>query len=225
MFHTLFHYFKRSPRAGDGKEPTMSHPTESPGGTNVPAPDPSAPPTAATPDISRQIADLTDAVNQVLAAQRQQPASSGAADAAPAAAARAARERYVRDHMSDLPEAYRRQMPDAAADEQQLAEAEQEIRRQFRGDLRTALSAGGATADDASASAAPDVGGEIPGGRGPAAAAATLDYARLSPVQQIALGLRDARPVGPAHPAVVHAPASSRSVQPHEPDTAPAGAD
>lgn len=39
-----------------------------------------------------------------------------------------------------------------------------------------------------------DIGGDIPGGH---AARAAIDVSRLSPVQQIALGLRDTRPVGP----------------------------
>jgi hypothetical protein len=39
-----------------------------------------------------------------------------------------------------------------------------------------------------------DIGGEIPGGAAPRAA---IDVAKLSPVQQIAIGLRDAKPVGP----------------------------
>ena len=43
----------------------MSDPNESPGDAPAPAP-------AAAPDVSRQIAELTDAVNQLLAAQRQQ---------------------------------------------------------------------------------------------------------------------------------------------------------
>ena len=40
---------------------------------------------------------------------------------------------------------------------------------------------------------APDIGGDLPGGE-PLVAA--VDHARLSPLQQITLGLRDARPVG-----------------------------
>ena len=42
-----------------------------------------------------------------------------------------------------------------------------------------------------------DIGGDIPGGQAPRAA---IDVAKLSPVQQIALGLRDAKPVGPVPP-------------------------
>jgi hypothetical protein len=52
---------------------------------------------------------------------------------------------------------------------------------------------------------------------------AAVDYARLSPVQQIALGLRGAMPQGPR---VLPGRASARHPQPaEEPDLAPAGAD
>lgn len=216
MFQTLFNLFKRSPRAGDGKETTMSEPNESPGARAPADPNPAAP-APKTPDMSRQITELTDAVNQLLAAQRQQaPAPAPAPDRS--AAVTDARDRYVREHLADLPEAYRRQMPEVV-DERQLAEAEQAIRRQFRGDLRAALGAG------AAGNAGAQIGGEVPGGRGPAAAAAALEHARLSAVQQIALGLRDSKPVGLAHPEVVHAPARHDAAPTQAIDTAPSGAD
>lgn len=120
MLSSLLHFLKRSPRAGDGKDPIMSQSNPSPG---VPAP------AAPAPDVGQQIAQLTEAVNRLVQAQARQPAP-----AAPASA------------------------PDA--------------------------------------SPPPDVGGEITGG---AALAPAVDYAKLSPVQQITLGLRDAKPVGPAH--------------------------
>jgi hypothetical protein len=66
-----------------------------------------------------------------------------------------------------------------------------------------------------------DIGGDLPGG---AALLPAVDVARLSPVQQIALGLRDAKPVGPAHPAVLHASGTA----PRDgvaPDAPPVGAD
>jgi len=104
----------------------------------------------------------------------------------------AAREAYIREHLGDLPEAYRRLMPqthDAAA----LADAEQTIRRQFRDDLRSVRRSAG----EPSAF----VGGEQPGGRPPSAA---IDYGKLSPMQQIALGLKSAAPAA----AAANAPAS-----------------
>lgn len=197
----------------------MSEPNESPG-TRAPADANPPAPAPAAPDMSRQIAELTDAVNQLLAAQRQQQAPAPAPAPDRSAAVTDARDRYVREHLADLPEAYRRQMPEAS-DERQLAEAEQAIRRQFRGDLRAALGAG------AAADAGADVGGEIQGGRGPAAAAAAVEHGRLSGVQQIALGLRDAKPIGPAHPEVVHAPArhDATPATGQVIDTVPSGAD
>ena len=49
-----------------------------------------------------------------------------------------------------------------------------------------------------------DIGGAIPGGE---PLLPGVDYSKLSPLQQITLGLRDAKPVGPARKAVVYAPA------------------
>ena len=152
MFSNWFRFLKRSPRAGDGKDRIMSHPTESPGmpgnAATQPAPQTPAPP----PDVSKQIADLTDAVNRLVQAQ-QDRAAQPAAPATPA--------------------------PDTSL----------------------------------------DVGGDIPGG---SPLVPAVDYAKLSPVLQIALGLRDARPVGPAR----RDPATS--APPHgapENDAPPVGAD
>ena len=95
------------------------------------------------------------------------------------------RDRYVRQKMSDLPDAYRRLMPqtdDATA----LATAERDVRRQFRDDLRS-LSAGGAPGGDLAGDPTTNAG-QRPG--------AAVDYSTLSPLQQIALGLRDTRPAG-----------------------------
>jgi hypothetical protein len=80
---------------------------------------------AAPPDVSRQISELTDAVNKLVAAQQSAPASG----------------------------------------------------------------------------APRDVGGAIPGGE---ALLPGVDYSKLSPLQQITLGLRDVKPVGPARKAVVY---------------------
>lgn len=137
----MLNFFKRSPRVGDGKDPTMSHPTESPGAT-VPV---SAAP--ALPDVSQQIAALTDAVNRL-------------------------------------------------------------------------VQSGHATRDvQPSGAALVNVGGHIPGG---AALAPAVDVARLSPLQQITLGLRDAKPVGPATIAPNDAEAGARR---DDKGAAPAGAD
>lgn len=92
----------------------------------------------------------------------------------------AAREAYVRQHLADLPEAYRRQMPDTA-DVAALADAEQTLRRQYRDDLRSVRKLSGEPAGT--------VGGDHSGGQPPAAA---IDYGKLSPMQQIALGLKSA---------------------------------
>ena len=119
MFPTWLNFLKRSPRAGDRKDPIMSQPTESP-----------APP-AAPADVARQIAQLTDAVNRLVQAQHASQPSH--------------------DPLTDI-------------------------------------------------------GGDIPGGQPPRAA---VDVAKLSPVQQIALGLRDARPVGPVRVAVTPAPGAA----------------
>ncbi|QOV87412.1 hypothetical protein [Humisphaera borealis] len=105
-----------------------------------------------------------------------------------------ARDEYLRQHLSDLPEAYRRLMP-KTADDATLADAEQKVRRQFRDDLRSAGQGGRSPATQPAAPSAPDVGfdppedffGTDPGGQSPAAA---IDYSKLSPMQQIALGLR-----------------------------------
>jgi hypothetical protein len=151
VFRTWINFFKRSPRAGDGKDTTMSHLTESPG-TGVPGNAPnigatSAPP-APAPDVARQIADLTDAVNRLVKTQ------------------------------------------EITAPRPALLEAPQ------------------------------DIGGDLPGGDPPSAG---IDVSKLSALQQIAIGLRGAKPVGPVVPGVLRArqdiPGSSAE------ETAPAGAD
>ena len=101
----MFNFFKRSPRVGSGKDHAMSESSQSP-----------APPSA-TPDVSQQLAQLTEAVNKLVAAQQPTAPPAGA-----------------------------------------------------------------------------DVGGDIPEGD---ALAPGVDYTTLSPVQQIAVGLRDAKPVHP----------------------------
>lgn len=123
MFPNWLKVFKRSPHVGEGKDRTMPHSTESPGAPVAPT---------ETPDVSQQIAQLTEAVNRLVVQQQQQ------------------------------------QQPAPPID-----------------------------------SATADIGGAIPGGHAPRAA---IDVARLSPLQQITLGLRDAKPVGPARATVLHAP-------------------
>jgi hypothetical protein len=66
-----------------------------------------------------------------------------------------------------------------------------------------------------------DIGGDLPGGT-PLLPA--VDVARLSPVQQIALGLRDAKPVGPAHPRALQATGASTAPA-VGPDAPSSGAD
>lgn len=113
------------------------------------------------------------------------------------AAQSAARDAYVRRNLGDLPDAYRKLMPDTA-DENALAAAEQTVRRQYRDDFRAVRSSVGRpasfrphlSADDAlpERTVGQDLGetAEL-GGQPPSAA---VDYAALSPMQQIALGLR-----------------------------------
>ena len=159
MFSQWIHFLKRPPRAGGGKDLAMSQPTPSPGTAGpgaaqaAPATSPApSPAPAAPPDVSRQIADLTDAVNRLVQAQQAQT-----------------------QRMPSPPDAR-----------------------------------------DVSA----DIGGDLPGGE-PLVAA--IDHARLSPLQQITLGLRGVTPVGLTHPAVER----SRAVTPRADaeDHAPAGAD
>jgi hypothetical protein len=126
-----------------------------------------------------------------------------------------ARQRYVREHLADLPEAYRRQVPETD-DPAALAVAEREVRRRYREDFRDALGrfahlSGGGGGEDAPGGpgdrddetaaftgfrGAGDVGGDAAGlgGQRPGAA---VDWSKLSPLQQITMGLRDARPQGP----------------------------
>ena len=198
-------------------------PPEDPGAAaSVDAPN-AAPGGADAPDVSRQIAALTEAVNQLVRAQHPQRQSPQRPSDPPEAAATAARERYVREHLGDLPEVYRRQMPDVG-DLRELADAEAAIRRQFREDLRATFAG--------AAAGPPDVGGDIAGAGGHAVVGAAVDPARLSPEQQIALGLRGAAPVGPARPegAPPARPRGAGGAPPREADAAeqggaPAGAD
>jgi len=96
-------------------------------------------------------------------------------------------------------------MPEAddAAD---LAAAEADVRRRFRDDFRAAGGTGAPAAPGAH-----DVSGDVPGGRRPAAA---VDYSTLSPLQQIAVGLRDAR-------AAHDAPRGAPTPQPRRPEGGP----
>jgi len=188
---------------------------------DAPTPDPAA---TAQPDAAppQSIAALTDAVRQLAHSHHAlldalRPRADGAPAGPPptnpaplaadvrrvvadvlaerdAASRRAAgRDRYVRDKLADLPDAYRRLMPDTD-DEAALAAAERDVRRRYRDDLR-------AFAGPTFAGAAADVagGGDDPAGNGQRPGAA-VDYSALSPLQQIALGLKGAKPAGAARP-------------------------
>ena len=156
MFFTWINPFKRSPRAGDGKDLPMSSIIESPGtavpgnvSSSIAAPLPSAASTAPpSPDVSQQIADLTAAVNRLVQAQP------------------------IRIPVSGPPPL--------------------------------------------------DIGGDIPGGR---SLTPTVDYAKLSPLQQITLGLRDAKPVGPGKPGVVRTGGGVQREGDGADDRGPSGAD
>ena len=67
--------------------------------------------------------------------------------------------------------------------------AEQDLRKQFREDLKAL----GRPAGESGAT----IGGDVPGGLPPAAA---IDYAKLSPLQQIAVGLRGSTPARASKP-------------------------
>ena len=133
MLSSWIRFLKRPPHSGGGKDPVMSQSTPRPGAAAPAAAQVDPAPAAATPaDVSRQIADLTAAVNRLVEAQQQQTQRTGSPGAAPGPS--------------------------------------------------------------------PDIGGDLPGGE-PLVAA--IDHAKLSPLQQIALGLRGVTPVGLTHPAVV----------------------
>lgn len=150
-------------------------------------PMPPAPPAQATADLRSFVADL---FRQHTASERKQ----------------AVRDDYIRQHLTDLPEVYRRTMP-ATDDPATLADAEQAVRAQYRQDLarlKAPTSVRPADAHSAPRTDRPVVDGfsaDDPGGQPPVAA---IDYARLSPMQQIALGLKsagrssDARSTSPA---------------------------
>jgi len=126
----------------------------------------------------------------------------------------AVRQVYSREHLSDLPSAYRRLLPETD-DNAALVAAEQDIRRQFREDLKTTLR----SANDPTAA----IGGDASGGAPPAAA---VDYSKLSPLQQIAVGLRSAAPtrvlpVGDAaKPAAAASASAAESPSQTDPDDA-----
>jgi hypothetical protein len=220
--NAILNLFKRPPRRGGGKDDPMPQgtpPTGSPAGAAPPA---TSDPTAALTDAVRQLAQSQATL---LDALRQAPAQpAGPTGAAPAARSgddirrivsdvlreressqqrTAARDRYVRERMADLPDAYRRLMPDAE-DPADLAAAEADVRRRFRDDFRAASPATGPAG-------AADVSGDAPGGRRPAAA---VDYSRLSPLQQITVGLRDLRPAQDAGRGTASAPTARGSEAP-----------
>lgn len=193
---------QRSPHWGGRKDGPMFSMQTSEGG--------SAPPVGGTPpstphNLERRLDALSDAVERLVQSQQAlvdglamppaTPVASAASSAEPSAMAlspdqvkrlvadalreretaqtrSAARERWVRERMADLPEAYRRQLPETD-DPAALAQAEQALRQQYRDDFRIA---GPPT---------PSIGGDA-GGAAPGEA---VDYSRLSPLQQIGLGL------------------------------------
>ena len=114
-----------------------------------------------------------------------------------------ARASFEREHCTDLPDAYRRLLPETD-DPAALADAEQSIRAQFRNDLKQARRASG----DSLSSSADESGRGLP----PAAA---IDYARLTPLQQIAVGLKRAKAGRPTEVRTVPpAPVDEESDEP-----------
>jgi hypothetical protein len=190
---------------GGGKEIAMND--------ALPNPDPAPADAPPAPDVGRQLVELSDAVRRL--AESQQTLLDALAPARRDTSARTpqsqpsgaddvrrivldvlrehdqqrhradGRDRYVRQRMSDLPDAYRRLMPQTD-DPTALATAERDVRRQFREDLR-AIGAGDPAGNDLAADST-TTAGQRPG--------AAVDYSTLSPLQQIAVGLRDVKPAG-----------------------------
>lgn len=92
----------------------------------------------------------------------------------------ATREGFIREKMKDLPPAYQSQLP-TTGDATQLAAAEQKIREQYRADFKIANPAAANT----------EVGGKVPPGQKPGD---TVDLSRLTAVQLIEEGLKEAKP-------------------------------
>jgi hypothetical protein len=196
-----FTFLKRPLRTSGRKAPAMPDVSPTP-----PAPAGGADRLGVLVDAIGRLADqqrsLLDALKPTQAAPAAQPASPAtSADSIRAmvteilkeqqvtATRSAARSAYAREHLADLPEAYRRLLPETD-DAAVLSAAEQDLRRQFRQDLKGLIRS---TGEPAGA----EIGGDSPGGLPPAAA---IDYAKLSPLQQIAVGLRGKTPAARINP-------------------------
>lgn len=88
--------------------------------------------------------------------------------------------------------------PDVTAHLTTLADAVRQLAESQK-TLLDALKPGPAPAPSVPPAASPDIGGDPAGGRSPGALTA-IDYSKLSPLQQITLGLRDTNP-SPRAPA------------------------
>jgi hypothetical protein len=164
-----------------------------------------APPAGARP--AGLTAELRDLVTGLFRQHQAATTRSGARDA------------YLREHAADLPEAYRRLMPETD-DPSALSAAEQSIRRQFRDDFKVVVrSPDGSSGQNREAPRS--IAGQAAGGSSPAAA---VDYSRLSPLQQIAVGLRGA-PTQRAAPAPAIADESAESDDMDSADALFVGAD
>jgi hypothetical protein len=113
----------------------------------------------------------------------------------PAGTPQAARQAFIAEHMGDLPAAYQKRLPLAnGGDVDALKNAEQRIRRQYRADLAAA----------AAANPHPTLKARMAAGVGPGDVGGAVDWSKLSPVQQIEVGLsmsRNAAAGGPADAA------------------------
>jgi hypothetical protein len=98
----------------------------------------------------------------------------------------AAVAKYATEKMKDLPEVYRKLLPQTD-DAAQLAAAEQTIRTQYKSDL----SASGAVPKDVGGAA------DLAGGAAPLA---VVDYSKLSPMEKIVAGLKQSKPMRVATP-------------------------
>lgn len=140
---------KRSPRAGDGKDPAMTQP----------APKPDAAPAA--PDVAHLLGTLTEAMAGLAQSQRALLDALSPEPKAPAPP----------PHSEPAPPGSAPTAPKASAAPPQ-----------------------GEPGSSPAQTTDFTIGGDLPGGGN--APGAVVDFSRLSPLQQIALGLRDARPKG-----------------------------
>ena len=208
MFEGFSNFYTRPPGSGGGKEPMADAPPAAPIDMKALGEAIATSVKSAVDAAVKPLADNQQALASALAklpaatpaAEKDKPADAGkpltAEDVGKIVGEQlkgfqqqqsqsAERTRFQQDKLKDLPEVYRNQLGNDPA---KWAAEEQAIRDRYKADFKAA---GGKVED---------VGGEQPGGQAPAA---SLDLSKNSPVQNIALGLRDAKPAGPQGTATV----------------------